>query len=168
MLISLITLRVALRSSIFFAGGIWIFLHYHEKNWASGCAEGWREKAEPHVISFGYGPFPVTVTTRIIPFLVGNPNKPFFATVTGKGPRPTYHHVQGYWRIQFDGKVWLSILTLASKKFQSSSSDILRPSEKNLSSKRWMLLWKDGVLWWFMKEFLSFGGLGIPGGFLRL
>ena len=55
---------------------------------------------------------------------------------------------RGFWRIQFDGKVWLSILTLASKKFQSSSSDILRPSEKkNLSSKRWMLLWKDGVLW---------------------
>ena len=32
----------------------------------------------------GYGPFPVTVTTRIIPFLVGNPYKPLFATVTGQ------------------------------------------------------------------------------------
>ena len=43
---------------------------------------------------------------------------------------------RGFWRIQFDGKVWLSILTLASKKFQSSSSDIPRPSgKKNLSSK---------------------------------
>ena len=28
-------------------------------------------------------PHPVTVTTRIIPFLVGNPYKPSFATVTG-------------------------------------------------------------------------------------
>ena len=39
---------------------------------------------------FGYGPFPVTVTTRIITVLVGNPCKPLFATVTGKGPHTTY------------------------------------------------------------------------------
>ena len=32
-----------------------------------------------------YGPLPVTVTTRIITFLVGNPYKPSFATVTGWG-----------------------------------------------------------------------------------
>ena len=30
-------------------------------------------------------PHPVTVTTRIITFLVGNPYKPSFATVTGWG-----------------------------------------------------------------------------------
>ena len=36
-------------------------------------------------LALGYGPFPVTVTTRIIPFLVGNPYKPLFATVTGNG-----------------------------------------------------------------------------------
>ena len=42
------------------------------------------------MISIGYGPFPVTVTTRIIIFLVGNPYKPLFATVTGKGPYPRY------------------------------------------------------------------------------
>ena len=41
-------------------------------------------------IYVGYGPFPVTVTTRIITFLVGNPYKPLFATVTGKGPHPKY------------------------------------------------------------------------------
>ena len=35
-------------------------------------------------------PFPVTVTTGIIPFVVGNPCKPLFATVTGKGPHPRY------------------------------------------------------------------------------
>ena len=34
--------------------------------------------------------FQVTVTTRIITFLVGNPHKPLFATVTGKGPHPRY------------------------------------------------------------------------------
>ena len=41
-------------------------------------------------VSLGYGPFPVTVITRIITFLVGNPYKPLFATVTGKGPHPRY------------------------------------------------------------------------------
>ena len=37
-------------------------------------------------------PHPVTVTTRIITFLVGNPYKPSFATVTGWGvdPRDLY------------------------------------------------------------------------------
>ena len=33
-------------------------------------------------------PHPVTVTTRIITFLVGNPYKPPFATVTGRGVDP--------------------------------------------------------------------------------
>ena len=31
----------------------------------------------------GTTPQPVTVTTRVIPFLVGNPYKPAFVTVTG-------------------------------------------------------------------------------------
>ena len=35
-------------------------------------------------------PHAVTVTTRIIPFLVGNPYKPSFGTVTGRGDNPTY------------------------------------------------------------------------------
>ena len=34
-------------------------------------------------------PHPVTVTTRIITYLVGNPYKPSFATVTGWGVDPT-------------------------------------------------------------------------------
>ena len=34
-------------------------------------------------------PHPVTVTTRIITFLVGNPHKPSFATVTGWGVDPS-------------------------------------------------------------------------------
>ncbi len=37
-----------------------------------------------------YTPHPVTVTTRIITFLVGNPYKPSFATVTGWGVDPRY------------------------------------------------------------------------------
>jgi len=47
-----------------------------------------------HGIFLGYGPFPLTVTTRILPFLVGNPYKPLFATVTGKGPHPRYSVVK--------------------------------------------------------------------------
>ena len=38
-------------------------------------------------------PHPVTVTTRIITFLVGNPYKPSFATVTGWGVDPKYSNI---------------------------------------------------------------------------
>ena len=37
----------------------------------------------------GCGPLRVTVTIRIITFLVGDPYKPSFPTVTGRGPYPT-------------------------------------------------------------------------------
>ena len=37
-------------------------------------------------------PHPVTVTTKVIPFLVGNPDKPSFMTVTGWGKNPRYTH----------------------------------------------------------------------------
>ena len=39
-------------------------------------------------ISIGYGPF--SNSDHQDSFLVGNPYKPLFATVTGKGPHPTY------------------------------------------------------------------------------
>ena len=38
----------------------------------------------------GLSPLPVTVTTRIITFLVGDPYKPSFATVTGRGDNPSF------------------------------------------------------------------------------
>ena len=42
-------------------------------------------------IYLGYVPLPrMPVTTRIITFLVGNPYKPSFATITGKGDNPKY------------------------------------------------------------------------------
>ena len=41
-------------------------------------------------IYVGLSPLPVTVTTRIITFLVGDPYKPSFATVTGRGDNPKY------------------------------------------------------------------------------
>ena len=46
-------------------------------------------------MEFGVSPFPVTVTTRIIPFLVGNPYKPSLATVTGKGGNPRWNILLG-------------------------------------------------------------------------
>ena len=41
-------------------------------------------------ISLRSTPHPLTLTTRIVTFLVGNPYKPSFATVTGWGVDPTY------------------------------------------------------------------------------
>ena len=47
-------------------------------------------------------PLPVTVTTRIITFLVGNPYKPSFATVTGWGVDPS--------KISFISKLYLQLI----------------------------------------------------------
>ena len=41
-------------------------------------------------VYIGLSPLPVTVTTKIITFLVGDPYKPSFATVTGRGDDPRY------------------------------------------------------------------------------
>ena len=45
----------------------------------------------PNILWLRSTPHPVTVTTRIITFLVGNPYKPSFATVTGWGVDPIYN-----------------------------------------------------------------------------
>ena len=42
------------------------------------------------LIYIGLSPFPATVSTRIITFLVGDPYKPSFVTVTGRGEYPKY------------------------------------------------------------------------------
>ena len=44
-------------------------------------------------IYVGCGPVTVTVTTRIITFLVGDPYKPSFTTVTVRGPHPIYMYI---------------------------------------------------------------------------
>ena len=54
------------------------------KDWRIGDSTGFQQ------VSFRSTPHPVTVTTRIITFLVGNPYKPSFATVTGWGVDPRY------------------------------------------------------------------------------
>ncbi len=43
-----------------------------------------------YMIYLGCSPLPVTVTTRIITYLVGDSYKPSFATVTWRGPHPKY------------------------------------------------------------------------------
>ena len=50
-------------------------------------------------------PHPVTVTTRIITFLVGNPYKPSFATVTGWGVVPIYIYIILY-NLGYKTKSW--------------------------------------------------------------
>ena len=57
-----------------------------------------------HVL-IGLSPFPVTVTTRIITFLVGDPYKPSFATVTGRGDNPIYCLYWLTWSVELGGKL---------------------------------------------------------------
>ncbi len=64
-----------------------------ERNWNKSGQNGgsWNPfQVKNTSILFGLSPLPVTVTTRIITFLVGDPYKPSFATVTGRGDNPTY------------------------------------------------------------------------------
>ena len=55
-------------------------------------------------VYFGLSPIPVTVSTRIVIFLVTDPYKPSFATITWRGDNPIYAvivHVQptlGTWK----------------------------------------------------------------------
>ncbi len=63
--------------------------HIPQGPWPSLWLDVQRYPDDKHIY-FGYGPLTVTVTTRIITFLVGNPYKPSFATVTGWGVDPTY------------------------------------------------------------------------------
>ncbi len=51
-------------------------------------------------MSFGLSPLPVIVTTGIIIFLVGDPYKPSFATVTGRGDNPTCHEQKIHDKLQ--------------------------------------------------------------------
>ena len=64
--------------------------------WMGGSSQG---KLQFHLLSnvftsyLGCGPLTVTVTTRIITFLIGNPYKPSFTTVTVRGATSkSYQH----------------------------------------------------------------------------
>ncbi len=65
----------------------------------------------------GLSPHPVTVATRIITFLVGDPYKPSFPTVTGRGVDPTYtlspfELIVGFWIYFTVGKPATSVMLL--------------------------------------------------------
>ncbi len=65
------------------------------------------ENSDIPLLCFGYGPLTVTVTTRIITFLVGGPYTPSFATVTGRGPYPSYVSLpEGIWDPDSNGSQW--------------------------------------------------------------
>ena len=57
-----------------------------------------------HGTYLGTTPHPVTVTTRIIPFLIGNPYKPSFVTVTGWGV--DLRHTCWPWDVFFSSHWW--------------------------------------------------------------
>ena len=51
-----------------------------------GCfLSGPLQMSENKWVKVGFSPFPVIVTTRIITFLVGNPYKPSFPLLLGRG-----------------------------------------------------------------------------------
>ena len=59
----------------------------------------------------GLSPHPATATTRIITFLVGNPYKPSFVTVTGRGEYPTYIYLEPLFDDSiFEGKKTLQMI----------------------------------------------------------
>ena len=72
-------------------------------------------------------PFPITVTTRMITFLVGNPYKykPLFATVIGKGPHPRY--------------IWIFLLVFSYFQCapQFGSDDVLGEQVKEITGHLW-------------------------------
>ena len=73
-------------SHFFIYGNLATFM----RNWKT---EGtWFQSHGAFGVYIGLPPLPVRVTTRIITFLVGDPYKPSFATVTGKGDNPRYRH----------------------------------------------------------------------------
>ena len=60
----------------------------------------WCEKTQRNItwawhttLYFGFSPFPVVVTTRIVSCLVGDSYKPSFARITGKGDNPNYTQI---------------------------------------------------------------------------
>ena len=74
------------------------WLPYMSAIWFNFRARYWRESGGPQSdwwvvqidLYIGLPPFAVIVTTRIFTFFVGDPYKPSFATITGKGDNPTY------------------------------------------------------------------------------
>ena len=73
-------------------------------------------QAGTNILYIGLSPLPVTVTTtRIITFLVGDPYKPSFATVTGRGDNPNYIILSDLFSPSRFWISWVSISAFLSK-----------------------------------------------------
>ena len=81
---------------------------------------------------FGTTPHPVTVTTRIITFLIGNPYKPSFATVTGRGPHPRYTYYIS----------WISDSSMRMEKVNQKANIFSR--------EKWWDLMVIFIAWYFL------------------
>ena len=96
----------------------------------------WNEKIRNvsilEALYLGCGPFPVTVTTKIITFSVGEACKPSFTTVTGKGPNPTWSSNRG------NKKIKLGISTKRTPRSQAIPGEALQD-----------ILWITMFLTWF-------------------
>ena len=88
-------------------------------------------------VYFGTTPHPVTVTTRIIPFLVGNPYKPSFVTVTGWGVDRMYT-LYVWWIMAFHDSIFL----ISTYRPKGSSILLWMPS---VSNAPWSALWEMGL-----------------------
>ena len=84
------------------------------------------------------------MTTRIITFLVGNPHKPLFATVTGKGPHPTYTYKIEFLRLKiysfsmldtYQGSVRIEILKITAFIFGFLVGCLLTPECQGQDNK---------------------------------
>ena len=91
--------------------------HNPTKSWGSQVWWWRSEKTNPqrNKVWLRYTPRAVTVTTRIITFLVGNSYKPLFATVTGRGVVPRYGLIKGYCNHWFPLLVSLNAFFLGRK-----------------------------------------------------
>ncbi len=107
----LIIRRIISSPSWWYSGDWWSVVKYCDTNISQ----------KSHIyLWIGLSPCPVTVTTRIIPFLVGNPYKPSFVTVTGRGDNPIYKYtlymilMRGPWHLNFNRSEHTSSLTIIS------------------------------------------------------
>ena len=67
--------------------------HRHNTHHVQSCNAMKHFFNKDHQVSVGTTPHPVTVTTRIITFLIGDPYKPSFVTVTGRGVDLKYQYL---------------------------------------------------------------------------
>ena len=95
---------------------------------------GWVPYSSARTIYLECGPHPATVTTRIIPFLVGNPYKPSFVTATGRGPHPipfpaTWHF--GTWLFLYPRK---KRVVSVSERSQTHMIEVYRTGQLHVES----------------------------------